>query len=210
MYTYLVNTLIYFPSGSYLIRITFLFAMQVSERPEGEVITDAMVYDKMRMKRPDLSQPQPQPYAEYFGNAKEAITEYCRVVQERHPEVADPLEVVTDEEALLLSSRGLGHGRLDFMNAAVKHNLTTTYTRVKSGLTADSTSLPRRPKPRRPTVDVSIPLFVLFAAFVPVLLSAHEIHCLANCRLSSRRPIRPLIRTISMPFMSTSRRLRPT
>ena len=120
MYTYLVNTLIYFSSCSYLIRITFLFAMQVSERSEGEVITDAMVYDKMRMKRPDLS--QPQPYAEYFGNAKEAITEYCRVVQERHPEVADPLEVETDEEALLLSSRGLGHGRLDFMNAAVKHN----------------------------------------------------------------------------------------
>ena len=55
MYTYLVNTLIYFPSCSYLICITFLFAMQVSERPEGELITDAMMYDKMRMKRPDLS-----------------------------------------------------------------------------------------------------------------------------------------------------------
>ena len=145
MYTYLVNTLIYFPSCSYLIHIKFLFAMQVSERPVGEVITDAMVYDKMRMKRPDLSQPQPQRFPEYFGNTKEAMTEYCRVVQERHPEVLDPLEVETDEEALLLSSRGLGHGRLDFMNAAVKHKLTTTYTRVKSGLTADSTSLPPRP-----------------------------------------------------------------
>ena len=187
-----------------------MHAMQVSERPEGEVITDAMVYDKMRMKRPDLSQPQPQQHPQYFGKAKEAIKSYCKLVQERHPEVDDPLQVETDEEAVLLSSGGLGHGRLDFMNAAVKHNLTTTFTRVKSGLTADSTSLPRRPKPRRPTVDVSIPLFVLFAAFVPVLLSAHEIHCLANCRLSSRRPTRPLIRTISMPSMSTSRRMRPT
>ena len=87
MYTYLVNTLIYFPSCSYLIRITFLFAMQVSERPEGEVITDAMVYERMRMKRPDLSQPQPQQHPQYFGKAKEAIKSYYKWVKERHPEV---------------------------------------------------------------------------------------------------------------------------
>lgn len=210
MYTYLVNTLVYFPSCSYLIRITFLFAMQVSEYPEGFVITDAMVYDRMRMKKPDLSQPQPQEHPEYFGRAGEFITSYRHVMKERHPEVDDPLEMETDQEALLPSSRGLPHGRLGFLNAAEKHKLSTSFTRVKSGLSADSTCIPPRGKTRRPAYDVSIPLFVLFAAFVPVLLSAHDIHCLANCSLSSRKPSRKLTGTISMPLMSTCKRLTHT
>ena len=76
------------------------------------------------------------------------------MVRARHPEVDDPLEVETDEESLLLSSRGLGHGRLNFMNAAVKHSLSTTYTRVKAVNTSDSPILPRR-RPSRPTHDLS-------------------------------------------------------
>ena len=154
MYTYLVNTLVYFPSCSYFIRITFLFAMQVSERPDGEVVTDAMVYERMRMKRTDLSQPQTQQYPEYFGNAKAGIDGYCDMVRARHPEVNDPLEVETDQESLLLSSGGLPHGRLDFMNAVVKASLSTTYTRVKATNTSDTPLRPRR-QPRRPTYDVS-------------------------------------------------------
>ena len=96
--------------------MTFIFVMQAAEAPEGEVLYDARVYEKMRMKRPDLTLPQPN-WPEYFGNAKEAIDDYCDMVKARHPEVE------TDEESLLLSSRGLGHGRLNFMNAAVKHSL---------------------------------------------------------------------------------------
>ena len=89
------------------------------------------------MKRPDLTLPQPN-WPEYFGNAKEAIDDYCDMVKARHPEVDDPLEAETDEESLLLSSGGLPHGRLDFMNAVVKPSLTTTYTRVKATNTSDT------------------------------------------------------------------------
>ena len=42
---------------SYLIRITFLFVMQVAEAPPGEEITEMYAYDKMRLKKPDLSLP---------------------------------------------------------------------------------------------------------------------------------------------------------
>ena len=134
--------------------MTFIFVMQAAEAPEGEVLYDARVYEKMRMKRPDLSQPQPQQYPEYFGNAKAGIEGYCDMVRARHPEVDDPLEVETDQESLLLSSGGLPHGRLDFMNAAVKPSLSTTYTHVKATNTSD-TPLPPRRQPRRPTYDVS-------------------------------------------------------
>src|SRR3954466_8841568 len=107
MYTYLLNTLVYFSSCSYLTRITFIFAMQKTERPDGEVVTDAMVYKRMRMKRPDLRPPQPQENPEYFGKAKEFIKSYRKGAKECHPEVDEPLEVETDEEVLLLSSHGL-------------------------------------------------------------------------------------------------------
>ena len=126
--------------------------MQVAEAREGEVIHDALVYEKMRMKKPDLTQPQPN-WPEYFGNAKEGIVDYCNMVKARHPEVSGPLDVDTDE-SLLLSSHGLGHGRLNFMNAAVKHSLSTTYTRVKAVNTSDIPLPPHR-QPRQPTYDVS-------------------------------------------------------
>ena len=127
--------------------------MQVAEVREGEVIHDALVYDKMRMKKPDLGEPQPS-FPVYFGNAQEDMKNYCDMVQARHPEVEDPLNVETDEESLLLSSRWLGHGHLNFMNAAVKHSLSTTYTCVKAVNTSD-TPIPPRCQPRRPTYDVS-------------------------------------------------------
>ena len=138
--------------------MTFIFVMQVAEAPEGEVLYDARVYEKMRMKRPDLTLPQPN-WPEYFGNAKEAIDDYCDTVKARHPEVEDPLNAETDEESLLLSGHGLEHGRTKFLNAAVKHTLTTTFTRLKAGLTSDSPPIPPRRQPRRPTYDVSFPHF---------------------------------------------------
>ena len=76
------------------------------------------------------------------------------MVKARHPEVEDPLNVENDEESLILSGRGLKHGRLNFMNAAAKHTLSTTYTRLKAVNTSDSPIPPRR-QPRRPTYDVS-------------------------------------------------------
>ena len=135
----------------------------MSEENEGEVVHDALVYEKMRMKKPDLTQPQPN-WPQYFGNAKEGIDDYCDMVKARHPEVEDPLAVETDEESLLLSSRGLGHGRLNFMNAAVKHSLSTTYTRVKAVNTSD-TPIPPRRRHRRPTYDVSVPRFRPLSGF---------------------------------------------
>ena len=140
--------------------MTFIFVMQAAERPQGEVLYDAYVYERIRMKRPDLSQPQPQRYPEYFGNAKEAMDDYCDMVKARHPEVEYPLELETDEESLLLSSRGLGHDRLNFMNAAVKDSLSTTYTRVKPVNTSDSPI-----QPRRPTYDVSVSRFRPLSGF---------------------------------------------
>ena len=44
----------------------------MSEALEGEVVHDALVYEKMRMKKPDLTQPYPN-WPEYFGNTKEDI-----------------------------------------------------------------------------------------------------------------------------------------
>ena len=82
----------------------------------------------------------------------------------RHPEVEYPLEVETDEELLLLSSEGLKHGRLNFMNAAVKHSLSTTYTRVKVVNTSDNPIPPRR-RSSRPTDDVSVPRFRPLSGF---------------------------------------------
>jgi len=128
--------------------------MQVAQAGEGEVIYDALVYEKMRMMKPDLREPQPS-LPMYFGDAQEHIKNYCDMVQARHPEVEDPLNAETDEESLLLSGHGLEHGRTKFLNAAVKHTLTTTFTRLKAGLTSDSPPIPPRRRPRRPTYDVS-------------------------------------------------------
>ncbi|XP_071677920.1 uncharacterized protein [Lolium perenne] len=54
-----------------------------------------------------------------------------------------------DEESLVLSSGGLPHGLLAMMNKAVKHTLTTTFTRLKAGLTKDSPPLPPRRRARQ-------------------------------------------------------------
>jgi hypothetical protein len=123
-----------FPSCSYFIRITFLFAMQVAEALPGEEIHDVMVYDMMRRKKPVASAP-PDAAPQYYGNAGEHIEDYCQIVQSRHLEVDDPRCAETDEESLVLSGHGLQHGRLKVLNAKVKHSLTTSFTRLKAILT---------------------------------------------------------------------------
>src|SRR3954470_11218423 len=61
-----IHRCIYFSSCYYFIRMKFIFVMQVAELQEGEVLHDARVYEKMRMKKPNLSLPQPQQFPEYF------------------------------------------------------------------------------------------------------------------------------------------------
>ncbi|KAK1601189.1 hypothetical protein QYE76_018925 [Lolium multiflorum] len=113
--------------------------------PEEEM-SDLEIYNKMRLKKPDLSQPQPS-LPEYFGTYAEDVENYCAMVRHRHPEVDDPMSAEVDEESLVLSSGGLPHGRLAMLNKAVKHTLTTTFTRLKAGLTKDSPPLPPRRRP---------------------------------------------------------------
>ncbi|XP_071680701.1 uncharacterized protein [Lolium perenne] len=126
--------------------------------PEEEM-SDLEIYNKMRLKKPDLSQPQPS-LPEYFGTYAEDVENYCEMVRHRHPEVDDPMSAEVDEESLVLSSGGLPHGRLAMLNKAVKHTLTTTFTRLKAGLTKDSPPLPPRRRARQqPAYDVSFPHF---------------------------------------------------
>jgi hypothetical protein len=132
--------------------------MQMAEAPPGEEIHDVMVYDMMRRKRPDALMPLDSLH-EYYGNAREHIEDYCRMVQSRHPEVDDPRCAETDEESLVRSGHRLQHGRLKVLNTKVKHTLTTSFTRLKVVLTPDSTPIPPRDQPRRPKYDVSFPHF---------------------------------------------------
>ena len=126
--------------------------------PEEEM-SDLEIYNKMRLKKPDLSQPQPS-LPEYFGTYAEDVENYCEMVRHRHPEVDDPMSAEVDEESLVLSSGGLPHGRLAMLNKAVKHTLTTTFTRLKAGLTKDSPPLPPRRRARQqPAYDTSFPHF---------------------------------------------------
>nr|XP_051221041.1 uncharacterized protein LOC127339203 [Lolium perenne] len=74
---------------------------------------------------------------------REEITD----VQHRRPEMDDPMSAEIDEESLVLSYRGLPHGRLKM------HTLTTTFTRLKEGLTKDSPPITPRRQPRQPAYD---------------------------------------------------------
>ncbi|KAM0855632.1 hypothetical protein ACQ4PT_049640 [Festuca glaucescens] len=123
--------------------------MQVAEAQPGKEILDVQVYDKMRMKKPNLSKPQPS-LPEYFGTYAE---EYCMMVKHRNPEVDDPMSAEIDEESLVLSSGGLRHGCLKMLNTKVKHTLTTTFMRLKAGLTKDSPPITPHRQPRRSTYD---------------------------------------------------------
>ncbi|KAK1604158.1 hypothetical protein QYE76_027831 [Lolium multiflorum] len=118
---------------------------KVAEAPPGVVLHDAQIYDMMRTKqKPNPALPQPQ----YYGNAKAAKEDYCDMVKSRHPEVDDPLSIPVDEESLVLSGHGRPHGRFPWMNKAVKPTHSTSYTRLKHTLTADSPQ--PRPRPARP------------------------------------------------------------
>lgn len=132
--------------------------MQEAQSAPGEVVHDATAYYHMRLRKPDLSEPQPSRPV-FFGTAEEDITSYCTMVQARHPHVDDPLNMETDEESLLLSGHGLEHGRLKCLNKKVKPTLTTSFTRLKATHPADAPPIPPRRQPRRHGEDVSFPHF---------------------------------------------------
>ena len=144
---------------SYLIRITFLFVMQVANAKPGEVITEMFAYDKYRSKRHrDPKLPPPQ-LPVYYGNAEEHIEDYVTLMKEKHPHMDAPLCEETDDDVVLLSGRGLEHGRTKCLNPVIRPCLTTSYSRLKSTLTFDGPPIPPRRQPRRSTstYDVSFP-----------------------------------------------------
>ena len=151
--------------------------MQLAEALPGEVIHDVAAYEKMRLKKPNLSEPQPS-LPVFFGTAQEDLQAYCTMVKARHPHVDDPLHAETDEESLLLSGHGLQHGRLTILNKKVKPTLTTSFTRLKATHSTATAPIPPRREPSR-SKDVSFFLIItLFTTFVPSWLSVDEIHCI--------------------------------
>ena len=110
------------------------------------------------MKKPDLSQPQPQ-LPEYFGTAQEDGAKYLEAVVGFNPEVDDPRVVDPDERALVVSGRGLQHGRLRVLDKVTPRTPTLSLTRIKATLTADDPAPPPRRRPSQPGYNVSFSHF---------------------------------------------------
>lgn len=132
--------------------------MQVAEAQPGEVIHDVAVYEMMRRKKPNYSEPQPS-LPVYFGTAQNDLGNYSTMVKARHPHVDDPIHAEIDEESLVLSGHGLQHGRLKILNKKVKPTLSTSFSRLKATYPADGPPIPPRGQPRRSAEDVSFSRF---------------------------------------------------
>ena len=158
------QVLVIFCHVSYLIRITFLFVMQVAKAKPGEVITEMIAYDKYRSKRKDPKLTEPQ-LPEYYGNAGEHIGDYITEMKEKYPHLDFPLEEETDDDVVLLSGHGLEHGRTKCLNPVIRPRLTTSFTRLKSTRSSDSPPIPPRRQSRTSTHDVSF-LFSTFVSFL--------------------------------------------
>ena len=129
-------------------------------------VSDMQAWERMKMKKPDLSEPQPS-LPTYYNNADENISNYVESFRGLNPEVDDPLEHDTDERALVLAGHGWEHGRLTCLTAVTPRTPELGLVRVKATLTADDPPVmpPRQPSRARP--DVSFPHFHSFPAFVP-------------------------------------------
>src|SRR3954469_14589396 len=119
-------------------------------------------WDSMRMKKPDLSQPQPQ-LPEYFGTAQEDGAKYLEAMVGFNPELEDPRTAEPDERALVVSGGGLQHGRLKVMNKMIPRTPTLSLTRIKATLGADDPAPPPRRPPSTPGYDVSFSHFHPFS-----------------------------------------------
>ena len=134
----------------------------------GESVSDMKAWEKIKLKKPDLSKPQPS-LPEYYGEAKEKLDLYCSKFQGLNPEVDDPLAHETDMRALVLAGGGREHGRYFIADTVTPHMPDLSLTRVKSTLTADDPDVTRHRRPARARVDVSCLNFILFSTFVPEL-----------------------------------------
>ena len=155
VYIYMERPPFIFPSCFYLLRMTFLFAMQDADR--GEVSSELQSWKKMKEKKRDLSKPQPQ-LPEYYNNANENLERYSTTFQSFHPEVDDPLSQEVDERSMVLSGHGRPHGRNLFLQNVVRPSM--SFTQAKATLPDGSPLIAPRRRPRRPTsTDVSFSHF---------------------------------------------------
>ena len=124
----------------------------------------------IKVKRPDLSKPQPS-LPEYYGTAKNDLDRYCTAFTGFNPEVDNPLEHETDERALVVAGYGRPHGRYRCVDSVTPHTPELTLTRVKATLTVDGPAIPPPRRPSRARHDVSFLNFIIFSTFVPEWLS---------------------------------------
>ena len=139
-------------------------AMQAESR--GESISDMKAWEKIKMKKPDLSKPQPS-LPEYYGTAKKNLDLYCKTFQGFHPEVDDPIQHETDVRALVVAGRGSEHGRYRLADTVTPHIPELSFARGKATLTVDDPAIPPPRRPSRARYDVSCLNFILFSTFVP-------------------------------------------
>ena len=132
----------------------------MQEKKLGRPVTESYAWQHMKLKTPDLSEPQPS-LPEYFGEAGEKLDKYCTVFKGFHPEVDDPLEEETDEVAVMVAGHGMEHGRTKILSSVICP--TRSLTQIKSTLTADH---PPIAPPSQPHRDVSLFINVLFSTFV--------------------------------------------
>jgi len=118
---------------------THNISLAVQEEKLGRPASWYESWESMRMKKPDLSQPQPQ-LPEYFGTAQEDGAKYLEALVAFNPEVDDPRSADPDERALVVSGGGLQHGRLCVMDKMTPRTPTLSLTRIKATLTASSTT----------------------------------------------------------------------
>jgi len=130
-------------------------SLALQEADLGEPLTDIQTWEKMRMKKPDFSEPQPsQP--EYFGNAKEGLQAYVETFKGINPEVDDPFEHDIDGRAVVLAGNGWEHGRPLILSAVLTRTPELGLSRVKATLTTDDPPVqPRRTSRTRADVSFS-------------------------------------------------------
>ena len=65
-------------------------SLVMQETRLGTPLSEMEAWQKMKLKTPDMSQPQPS-LPEYFSNAEENAHLYCEAFTTLHPEVDDPM-----------------------------------------------------------------------------------------------------------------------
>src|SRR3954466_1738512 len=133
---------------------TYNISLAMQEGKLGRPVGDFEAWDSMRMKKPDLSQPQPQ-LPEYFGTAQEDCARYLEVMVGFNPELEDARTAEPDERALVVSGGGLQHGRQRVMDKMTPRTPTLSLTRIKATLGADDPAPPPRRRPSQLGYDVS-------------------------------------------------------